>query len=75
MAAERMSECRLLRCVNGLLAFRFYHSPRGVPMVEVAVGRQTRILACKDFGQAAAGLALTACRKVFAANAKRAARH
>jgi hypothetical protein len=74
MAAERMSECKVLHCINGLLAFRFYNSPRGVPMVQVAVGRQTRVMACKDFGPAAAGLTLIAYRKVFAANAKRAAR-
>jgi hypothetical protein len=74
MAAERISECKVLRCINGLLAFRFYYSPRGVPMVEVAVGRQSRIMSCKEFGQAAAGLTVSAYRRVFAANAKRVAR-
>jgi hypothetical protein len=74
MPIRRQHVTHGVRCINGLLTFRFYHSPRGVPMVEVAVGRRTRILACKDFGPAMAGLVLTACRRVFAANAQRAAR-
>jgi hypothetical protein len=36
-------------CENGLLAFRFYETPRGEPMIEVAVGRQTRTLRCAEF--------------------------